>query len=266
MIFSEGYKGVNALEEAAAFVTSTLTLSNLILNLVLILKKAFEPGYEKNVAKQRTEILMESMKKDGFLTQKRVEEAIKDIPRHLFVPKHFIEKAYEDIPLPTKSYQTISQPRVVVRMTEWLDVKEGNKVLEIGCGSGWQSAIISRLAGDGKIYSIERLDELVEFAKKNHQKAGVKNVEIILGDGTSGIPEKSPFDRIIITASCKKVPQPLLDQLSPDGLLVAPVGEPWQSLTLLRKTSDGIKEEKKEFGYIFAPLIGKFGFKEKNPG
>lgn len=200
------------------------------------------------------------MKRDGFLTQKKVEEAIKNTPRHLFVPKDFVSKAYEDIPLTTKKSQTISQPRVVARMTEWLDVKNGNKVLEIGTGSGWQSAILSKMVGNGKVYSIERLEELAQFARQNHQKAGIKNIEIVCADGTLGYPEKAPFDRIIITAACKKIPQCLLDQLAPGGLLIAPVGEFSQSMTLLRKTESGIVEVKKELEYRFVPLVGKFGF------
>ncbi len=144
-------------------------------------------------------------------------------------------------------------------MTEWLDVKKGNKVLEIGCGSGWQSAILSLLVEDGTVFSIEKSSTLVEFAKKNHAKAGIKNVEIIEGDGSLGLPKKSPFDRIIITAACPKVPKPLVEQLSIDGLLVAPIGEFMQSMVLLKKTKEGVKELKRELGYVFVPLNIKFG-------
>ena len=129
--------------------------------------------------KKRIENLIKIMKIKGFLTDGKVEDTIRKIPRHLFVPSDVIKYAYEDESLPTQDGQTISQPSVVARMTEWLDVKKGDKVLEIGCGSGWQSAILSLLVGDGKVFSIEISSFLVEFAKKNLANAGIKNVEII---------------------------------------------------------------------------------------
>ena len=116
-------------------------------------------------------------------------------------------------------YEVItSQPLVVARMTEWLDLKEGHNVLEIGSGSGWQSAILSHLVGDGKIYAIERHKKLANFAKKNLDKLGIKNVKIIHGDGNKGLIENAPFDRILIAAACKAVPPKLLDQLAMGGL------------------------------------------------
>ena len=202
--------------------------------------------------------LIKNMKRSGFLSNNKVEDAIRKSQRHEFVPSSLKEKAYEDIPLPIMKNQTISQPSVVSRMTEWLNVKEGQKVLEIGTGSGWQTAIISYLVGDGEVFSIERHSEVAKFAKENLEKVGIKNVKINLGDGSKGIPEEAPFNRIIITAACKKIPPSLLEQLSIEGLLVAPVGEFEQSLVLLDKTSHGIKEIKRESGYVFVPLLGKF--------
>jgi protein-L-isoaspartate(D-aspartate) O-methyltransferase len=206
---------------------------------------------------QRLDDLIIIMKKSGFLNDDKVESVIRKIPRHEFVPTSLKEEAYEDIPLSIMKNQTISQPSVVSRMTEWLDVREGQKILEIGSGSGWQTAILSYLVGHGKVYSIERHSELVEFAKKNLDKLGITNVTVILGDGSLGFLEESPFNRIIITAACKKVPEPLLEQLSTNGLLIAPVGEFPQSLVLLKKTSDGIVEIKNQPGYVFVPLLGK---------
>lgn len=210
---------------------------------------------EKN--KQRLDDLINIMKKAGFLKDNRVEAAIRKIPREEFVPTPLKERAYEDTPLSIMKDQTISQPSVVSRMTEWLDIKEGQKILEIGTGSGWQTAILSYLVGHGMIYSIERHYELAEFAKKNLDKLEIKNVKVILGDGSSGFSEESPFDRIIVTAGCKKIPDALLEQLSEDGLLIAPVGKFQQSLVLLKKKDHEIVEIKNQPGYVFVPFLGK---------
>lgn len=206
---------------------------------------------------QRLENLISIMKKTGFLSEDKVELAIRKNPRHEFVPISLKDEAYEDVPLPIMKNQTISQPSVVARMTEWLDVREGQKILEIGCGSGWQTAIMSYLVGHGKVYSIERHSELVEFAKKNLDKLDINNVEVILGDGNLGLPDKAPFDRIIITAACKNIPEPLLEQLANNGLIIAPVGEVQQSMILQKKTDNGIIEIKNQPGYVFVPLLGK---------
>lgn len=203
--------------------------------------------------------LIKIMRNSGFLNDNKVESSIRKCPRHEFVPKSFLDIAYENIPIPLMKNQTISQPVVVSRMTEWLKVMEGQKILEVGSGSGWQSAILSFLVKDGKVFSIDRHSELVEFAKKNLSKLGICNVDVILGDGSLGFPKESPFDRIIVTAACKKVPPPLFEQLSLNGLLIAPVGEYFQSLILFKKTSQGIVEIKNESGYAFVPLLEKLG-------
>ena len=203
----------------------------------------------------KLDALINIMKSTGFLTSKKVENSIRNIPRHYFVPDSQKSEAYENTPIPIMKNQTISQPSVVARMTEWLELKDGQKVLEIGSGSGWQSAIIADLVGSGKVFTLERHSKLANFAKKNLGKIGIKNVEIIHGDGNLGLPEKSPFDRIMITAACKKVPEKLLDQLSNGGLLLAPIGKDIQSLVLLKKTSKGIVEIKNQKGYVFVPFV-----------
>jgi protein-L-isoaspartate(D-aspartate) O-methyltransferase len=203
----------------------------------------------------KLDALIDTMKNTGFLTDNRVESAIQKVPRHNFVPESLKNRAYENSPLPIIEKQTISQPSVVSRMTEWLDLKEGQKVLEIGSGSGWQSAILANIVGNGKIFTVERHAKLANFAKKNLEKLGIKNVTIIHGDGNLGLPEESPFDRIMITAACKKIPNILLHQLSLDGLLIAPVGDDIQSLILLKKTSKGFVEIKNQKGYVFVPLL-----------
>jgi protein-L-isoaspartate(D-aspartate) O-methyltransferase len=203
----------------------------------------------------KLEKLINIMKSIGFLTDNRVESAFRKIPRHEFVPSPLQDKAYDDIPLPIMNHQTISQPSVVSRMTEWLDVHPGHKILEIGTGSGWQTGILSFLVGSGKVYSIERDSNLVVFAKENLSKLAITNVEVILGDGNLGLKKESPFDRIILTATCKKIPSTLLEQLSTNGLLIAPVGQFHSSLILLKKISKGISEIKNESGYAFVPLL-----------
>ncbi len=206
--------------------------------------------------------LIRILKNMDFLHDSKVESAIRKCPRHEFVPKSFLDIAYENIPIPLIKNQTISQPAVVARMTEWLNVSEGQKILEIGSGSGWQAAILSFLVGDGKIFSIDRYQELVDFAKDNLSKLGISNVDVIFGDGSLGLSKESPFDRIIITAACKKVPPILFEQLSPKGLLIAPVGECFQSMIVYKKSLHEITEIKNQPGYAFVPLFGKFGIQE----
>jgi protein-L-isoaspartate(D-aspartate) O-methyltransferase len=203
-------------------------------------------------------IFLKNMK---FLTDNNVESAFRNIPRHEFIPSSELDRAYYNEPLPIMKNQTISQPGVVSRMSEWLDVKDGQNILEIGTGSGWQTAILSYLVGTGTVCSIEIHPELEKFARKNLEKFCLDNVNVILGDGSMGYLEAAPYDRIIITAACTEIPLPLLDQLSDDGLIIAPVGDTSQSLVLLKKTSKGIIEIKNESNYVFVPLLGKFGKK-----
>ena len=201
------------------------------------------------------------LKNSKFLTDQRVESALRNIPRHEFVPESELDYAYNNEPLPIMKNQTISQPGVVTRMTEWLDVRDGQKILEIGTGSGWQSAILSYLVGKGSVYSVEQHPELVKFAQKNLKKLNIDNVHVVLGDGSVGYLNESPYDRIIITAACDEIPLPLIEQLNEGGLILAPVGDSSQSLVLLQKTSKGIVEIKNQSKYVFVPLHGKFGKK-----
>ncbi len=203
-------------------------------------------------------IFLKNMK---FLTDTNVESAFRNIPRHEFIPSSELDRAYYNEPLPIMKNQTISQPGVVSRMSKWLDVKDGQNILEIGTGSGWQTAILSYLVGTGTVHSIEIHPELEKFARKNLEKFCLDNVNVILGDGSMGYSKAAPYDRIIITAACTEIPLPLLDQLSDDGLIIAPVGDTSQSLVLLKKTSKGIIEIKNESNYVFVPLLGKFGKK-----
>ena len=200
--------------------------------------------------------LIQTMQEKGFLTSNKVEKAILSTPRHFFVPEEHEHEAYEDRPIETKKGQTISQPSVVAHMTELLDIKPGLKILEIGTGSGWQSAIIAKIVEPETVFTVEKNKELVEFAKTNHTKANVKNVKIIHADGTLGLPDEAPFDRIIITAACKMIPDNIVNQLSEKGILVAPIGKNTQKMYVYQKINHKIIEKHIEDGYVFVPLVG----------
>ena len=207
------------------------------------------------------ERLLFLLKKQGMNFSKKVIKAFKAIPREKFVMENYKERAYEDSPLPILLGQTISQPSTVLKFLDALDVKLGNKVLEIGSGSGYNTALLSKLVGTkGFIYSTEIAEPLAEFARNNLKKIKIKNVEILRIDGSQGLMEKEPFDRIILTAACSKIPDVLIDQLKTGGILVAPVGPIYaQNLVRLKKTSKRISE--KILGqYQFVPMTGKYGY------
>jgi protein-L-isoaspartate(D-aspartate) O-methyltransferase len=212
---------------------------------------------------EENEKLIEHIKSLGYLKSKQVEETLRKIPRHSFIPESMKDQAYRDFPLSIGFDQTISQPSTVVAMTEALDVKKDQKILEIGTGSGWQSAILSYLVGEkGFVYTVEVIKELAEFAKGNLQKMCVRNVEVFLKDGSLGLEEKAPFDRIIVTAACPDIPKLLLGQLKVGGIMVIPVGDVYlQEMIVVKKMKRGI--EKKSIGsFMFVPLVGKYGFKQ----
>jgi protein-L-isoaspartate(D-aspartate) O-methyltransferase len=188
----------------------------------------------------------------------RVLAAVRQVPRHLFIPQHLWDQAYHDYPLPIGADQTISQPYIVALMTEILEVRETDRILELGTGSGYQAAILAELAA--QVFSIDRMGDLASQAKAVLDSLGYKNVQIRVGDGTLGWPEEAPFDGIIVTAGAPKVPRPLTEQLALGGRLVIPVGDMWsQTLTCVRKTESGLKFEY-HGGCRFVRLIGKYGW------
>jgi protein-L-isoaspartate(D-aspartate) O-methyltransferase len=193
----------------------------------------------------------------------KVIKAIKKVPRHLFVEEALQGQAYSDHPLPIGEKQTISQPYMVALMTEALQLKGREKVLEIGAGSGYQTAILAEMAL--KVFSIERVRSLALGARKLLYELGYFNVEIKVSDGTSGWPEESPFDAVIVTAGSPVIPQPLLDQLAAGGRVVIPVGDVFsQDLIRVTKTEEGFKKEDLG-GCRFVKLIGKYGWQEEDP-
>jgi protein-L-isoaspartate(D-aspartate) O-methyltransferase len=183
------------------------------------------------------------------------------IERHKFIPENLRNTAYADFPLPIGEGQTISQPYIVALMTECLDLTGKEKVLEIGTGSGYQTAILAELAGE--VYSIERFESLAERAQTILGDLGYKNIKIKVGDGTLGWEEARPFDRIIITAASPKVPLPLIDQLTDNGKLILPLGESFSQVLTLVEKKDGKLKSIDVCGCVFVPLIGKHGWSNK---
>ena len=193
--------------------------------------------------------------KDG-----RVLEVFRRLKREKFVPPEVQKDAYEDFPLPIGEGQTISQPYMVALMTQCLELRGEERVLEIGTGSGYQTAVLAELAKE--VYSVERINSLAQRTGKLLRKLGYTNIRILVANGTLGWEEFSPYDRILVTAGAKEVPQPLLSQLKEGGIMVIPVGDMYsQELEVIRKEEDSIKIETVE-KCVFVPLIGMHGWKE----
>jgi protein-L-isoaspartate(D-aspartate) O-methyltransferase len=188
----------------------------------------------------------------------RVLAAMREIPRHLFVPSSYREAAYNDSPLPIGKGQTISQPYIVAVMTELLTVRPDDRVLEIGSGSGYQAAILGRLAQS--VITIERIPEVAELARTNLAGIGITNVTVVTGNGTIGYPDQAPYDAILITAATPSVPPPLIEQLAEGGRLVAPVGsrDLQELVRLTKKEGQTIREL--FGGVVFVPLLGEYGW------
>ena len=186
----------------------------------------------------------------------RVLDAMREVPRHRFVPPEFARFAYDDHPLSIGGGQTISQPYIVAYMSQLLQVAPQHRVLEIGTGSGYQAAVLSRLAKE--VYTIEIVPELARMAAQTLKGLGYANVHVREGDGYAGWPERAPFDRIMVTAAPEKIPAPLLDQLAPGGRLVVPVGERHgtQWMTVVEKTTTGIVQ-RKTIPVAFVPFTRK---------
>jgi len=187
----------------------------------------------------------------GYLKTPKIIKAFRSIPRENFVPVHYKKYAYVDEPLPIGFGQTISAPHMVAIMTELLQPQKTDKVLEVGAGSGYQAALLSKLVKI--VYTIEIDKNLVLYARKNIGKMGIKNVKVVCGDGSKGLPKYKPYDKIIVTCGCPEIPEPLIEQLKIKGRIVIPVGSYHQELIVGVKTKTGLKKEM-HGGCIFVPL------------
>jgi len=183
----------------------------------------------------------------------RVLAAMRKVERHRFVPERLLKAAYTDQPLPIGHRQTISQPYIVAYMTEALELKATDRVLEIGTGSGYQAAVLAELVKE--VYSIEIVEPLAKEAGQRLKGLGYQNIRLRTGNGYRGWPEAAPFDAIIVTAAPRRIPQALVDQLTEGGRLVAPVGTMFQELVRVRKTSKGVEKESL-LPVRFVPMVG----------
>ena len=185
----------------------------------------------------------------------RVLEAMRTVPRHEFAPSRFLNDAYADHPLPIGEGQTISQPYIVAFMSELLDLEKGHKVLEIGTGCGYQAAVLGLLAK--QVFSIEIVETLGLSARKRLRRLGYNNVDVSIGNGYLGLPDQAPFDRIILTAAPEELPQALVDQLKPGGRLVAPVGPVYgnQELIVVTKDAAGKVRRRSVLPVRFVPMV-----------
>jgi protein-L-isoaspartate(D-aspartate) O-methyltransferase len=218
----------------------------------------FEPNLKGDFKVMR-EKMVETQIKGRGVRDPRVLSALLKVERHRFVPEEYLNSAYFDQPLPIGEGQTISQPYIVALMTELLELKGNEKVLEIGTGSGYQAAILAELTKE--VYTIEIIESLASTAKKRLSKLGYQNISVRAGDGYLGWPEAAPFDAIIITAAPDHIPKPLLDQLKEGGRMVVPVGTYSQELKKIVKQSGKI-ETTDIISVIFVPMTGE-GVKQK---
>jgi protein-L-isoaspartate(D-aspartate) O-methyltransferase len=204
-------------------------------------------------SKERFDMVEFQIRRRG-ISNKRVLEAMARIPRHLFLPKNLQSQAYEDHPLPIGYDQTISQPYMVGLMTEIVRPEPGDRALDVGTGCGYQAAVLSELVHT--VYSIEIVNPLATKASTLLRRLGRTNIEVRVGDGYQGWPEHSPFQIIVVAAAPEHIPQPLLDQLAPNGRMVIPIGRHSQELLLIEKLHDGSLRHTRIADVAFVPMTG----------
>ncbi len=217
-------------------------------------------GADETAARLRDAMVSRQLEPRG-ITAPGVLRAFREVPRHAFIPGVSLPEAYGDHPVPIGGGQTISQPYMVAVMTQNLCLNGGEKILEIGTGSGYQAAILSRLAA--MVYSVERLESIALRTGEILKKGGYDNIAIKVGDGTLGWPEFAPYDGIIVTAGSPGIPPPLLEQLAEGGRLIIPAGAGYsQRLLIVEKRPGGKFVQRDDGGCVFVPLIGEYGWGE----
>lgn len=216
-------------------------------------QKSINQRSEKMYEKMRLSMVEDQIERRG-VKDDRVLHAMRQVPRHEFVPNHLKKYAYADEPLPIGEDQTISQPYIVAYMTEYLRLGEEDIVLEIGTGSGYQAAVLAEIADT--VYTIEIVDVLAKRAEKTLERLGYENVLVKRGDGYAGWPEHAPYDAIIITAAPTKIPEPLMEQLKIGGFMILPLGDYSQELVLIEKKIKGF-EQKTLLPVRFVPMTGE---------
>lgn len=208
--------------------------------------------------KELRELMIKTQLIPRGIKDRRVLDAMERVPRHLFVDSATVASAYSDMALPIGEGQTISQPYMVAVMTELIELKGTEKVLEIGTGSGYQAAVLAELSKD--VYTIERIVSLAEKAKKRFQDLSYLNIHMKADDGTLGWPEEAPFDRVVITAGSPEIPTPLIEQLAEGGIIVIPVGDLYSQQLLKYKKSGENPIIEYHTPCVFVPLIGQYGW------
>ncbi len=215
--------------------------------------------------------LVESLKRQGILRSPELIRALISVRREVFVSGLMMKSAYDDSPLPTLQGQTISAPHMVAIMNEELDLRQGQKLLEVGTGSGYHAAVCAEIIcpsgreGQGHVFTVECRPELVELARKNLELSGyAERVGVIQGDGSLGYPAEAPFDRILVTAAAPDIPEPLREQLRPGGRMVIPIGPPYsiQKLFLVERISEAKYRNTPKGDVVFVPLIGRYAYSE----
>lgn len=215
---------------------------------------------------EKREELVQRLEKKNYIKTPEIIEAFRKVPREKFIPSKYRGEAYADRPLSIGEGQTISAPSMIAIMLEVLNAEKGQKILEIGTGSGYNAALLAEIVGSaGKVYSIERLEKIAKFGRENLEETGYgKILEVIVGDGTKGYEEEAPYDGIIVTACSPKIPDPLIEQLKTGGILTAPVGSHYRSQTLLEveKMAGEETEVRRHGSCAFVPLVGEEAWDE----
>jgi len=207
--------------------------------------------------------LVERLKIEGSIKSKAVEEAFLNVKRELFMPNEFIQYSYVDSAFPIGFGQTISQPTTIAITLEMLSVEPNNKCLEIGSGCGYVLALLAQLTKrKSNVFGVELIKELFELSKKNLLLSGNEQIRVFYGDGSNGLPEFKPFDRILLSCAAKEIPEPLIEQLNENGIIVAPLGSKFtQELVAFKKEKNELKEIERKGYFVFVSLRGKYGFK-----